>query len=217
MATQAQDFAAASRAEFLKPSRFQVPVGHEPGFRLKVDFPTTLPAPENYPWLNIDFRKQPAQYLPAVLAYSLEGNTAVDWRIHENTMRGWYHAPWMHYDESNGREPVHGLTAERGSRPRELHPNQTSSAQNWAVGFYNAPGGYVFGQVWADPATPTTQSITFPLGTVSIKLLFTTASPTQVPYLAGSKEWFVQTVRNQPPQTMRLLQVDVAVRDPRAD
>ncbi len=36
-----------------------------------------------------------------------------------------------------GREFIHGLTRERVTRKKELHPNQTVALSNWAVGFYN--------------------------------------------------------------------------------
>jgi len=145
-------------------------------------------------------------------------------------VRTWYHAPWLHTG-CFGREFVHGLTRERSSRSRELHPNQTSFIDNWAVGFYNPAGGYTIGQVWNTPSgVPDPSKAIFPVGTVGFKLLFTTALTTEVPFLAGSFEWEAniyprtgsnpcQPNRPPPPrqnQTVRLLQVDVAVRDDRA-
>lgn len=76
----------------------------------------------------------------------------------------------------------------------------------------------------ANPVQPNVSVAQFPPNAVSMKLLFTEATPDQVPYLAGSKQWqayiFVNP-QNQGPgaprviKTLRLLQVDVAVRDPR--
>ena len=70
----------------------------------------------------------------------------------------------------------------------------------------------------------------FPVGTVSFKLLFTDATAAEVPYLADSVEWqaminetgpgpdfVIQNSRVSSPVPMRLLQVDIAVRDSRAD
>ena len=58
-----------------------------------------------------------AEYLlTRVLAYCLEGNTGIDFKVQNNTVRHWYHAPWLHYG-ANGREWHHGLTGERQSRP----------------------------------------------------------------------------------------------------
>ena len=39
-------------------------------------------------------------------------------------------------------EFIHGMTKERPSRPGELSPAQTAGHDNWAVGFYNARGGF---------------------------------------------------------------------------
>ncbi|MGH9907254.1 MAG: hypothetical protein ACRD8U_16925, partial [Pyrinomonadaceae bacterium] len=61
----------------------------------------------------------------------------------------------------------------------------------------------------------------FPDNTVTFKLLFTDAQVAEVPFLAGSKEWTANVYPDtnyQPPRadkTMRLLQIDVAVKDPR--
>jgi hypothetical protein len=55
---------------------------------------------------------------------------------------------------------------------------------------------------------------------VSCKLIFTTAPLDQVPYLEGSLEWEGDINRANgvaPRPKLRLLQLDVAVRDPRAD
>lgn len=208
-------FRQEALTQIQKPSRFPVPAGYSPGFQLSSDFPTTVPADTN-PWESIDFTQDPESYLAAVLSYVLEGNTDIEWRVGENSVRKWYHAPWMHFG-SRGREPIRGLTSERRSRPFEMHEMQTDWAENWAVGFYNAAGGTTLGAVWEDPAAPDTREVIFPIGTVSAKLLFTSALPEQVPYLANSLVWQAQINRNQTPVDMRLLQVDIAVRDERAE
>jgi hypothetical protein len=195
-----------------------------PVFHLSQNYPAHV-AIDTYPWLRFDPTTQPDQYLSAVLQYCLAGNTQVDWALQKNNLRGWYHAPWMHWG-AHGREPIHGLTFERMSQPGELAPQQTSVLQNWAVGMYNAPGGYTLGQVWADPFSPRVAAALFPANTVSIKLLFTEGAPDQVPYLAGSKTWqgyiYADPSKTGPGasrvvKTLHLLQVDVAVRDPRVD
>jgi hypothetical protein len=117
------------------------------------------------------------------------------------------------------------MTHERVSQPGELAPTQVSRFQNWAVGFYNAPGGYTIRQVWKDPDHPIAAA--FPDGTVSIKLLFTQASVKEVPYLKNSKEWQAHIYDSiaiptnaflpRSIQTVRLLQIDVAVRDSRVN
>lgn len=189
-----------------------------PCFKLSDQYPQELPAAEDYPWLAFDFTSEPEAYMGAVLGYVLEGNVAVDWDIAKNQTRLWFHAPWMHWGP-RGREPVHGLTRERSSKWHELSPQQVRRVENWAVGFYNARGGYTVGQVWKDPARPDSPKGQFPVGTVSAKLLFTEATDEEAPYLKSEHGlvWEAQIKRNQAPRQVRLLQLDVAVRDARAD
>ena len=212
--------APVALAQTFPSSNDTVPNGYTgPVFKLRQDYPTAKPAVGPKPWKSFSFKTQPIQYLQSVLNYCKEGNVDVDFQLEKNTVRKWYHAPWLHYGP-NGREFTHGLTGERSSRPHELAPTQSSSAANWAVGFYNAPGGYVIGQVWKDPNSPNPSKAVFPDGTVSCKLLFTTASVAQVPYLKNGFEWQanVSTTSGgaRSIQTVRLLQIDVAVRDTRA-
>lgn len=219
-------------------SHDQVPANwHGPVFRLSQQYPASdpskaTPAP-TYPWQQIDFRTQPEAYITAVYNYVLEGNREVDWNVQDNAVRRWYHAPWMHYSDK-GREFVRGMTRERTTpapaQPGkgELGPQQTTCFQNWAVGFVNEPGGYVFGQVWADPNAPDPLKALFPEGTVAAKLLFTSANVDQAPYLAGTLEWdanidtlFAGDTKcrftgGRQPQKLRLLQMDLAIRDRRA-
>jgi hypothetical protein len=199
-------------------------------FSLSQAYPQTLPPSVEHAWQQIDFKTDAFQYLRAVLDYALEGNVEADWNVAANTVRKWYHAPWMH-PGCGGREFARGLTRERSSRPGELHANQTRFVDNWAVGIYNPPGGFVLGQVWKDPSAPDPSQANFPEGTVGIKLLFTAAAPEQVPYLQNSLVWqgniYADTGRNpcasahsERPRVMRdlsLLQLDVAVRDSRAE
>lgn len=186
-----------------------------PVFQLSQDYPLTAPAPETLPWKAFDFKTQPMQYINALLAYGLQGNIEVDFQGQKNAVRKWYHAPWMH----PGREFIHGMTHERGSRPHELAPTQTALFQNWAVGMYNAPGGFAIGKVWANPTAPDPSLARFPDGTVAFKLLFTQAPVSQVPYLKNDFEWLSDinqvSKTGKPPETLRLLQIDVAVRDTR--
>jgi hypothetical protein len=195
-----------------------------PVFHLRQDYPSAPPAAEVYPWKAVNFRTRPLEYLNRVREYAFAGNTAVDFDPARNALRAWYHAPWMHAG-NNGREFIHGLTKERGSRKGELDPNQDSNGnqpwENWAVSVYNAAGGHVIGQVWRDPQHPDPAAARFPDGTLAVKLLFTQAPVSQVPYLQGSIEWLADTGRvtrgGSAPEVLRLLQMDVAVRDSRAN
>jgi len=209
-----------ARSQTFPSSNDPIPNGWTgPVFKLRQDYPTTQPAVGPKPWKIFSFNTQPIPYLKSVLSYCEEGNVDVDWQLEKNKVRNWYHAPWLH-TTPNGREFVHGLTGERSSRPHELAPTQTGSFANWAVGFYNAPGGYVIGQVWKNPNSPNPAAAVFPDGTVACKLLFTTATVAEVPYLQNSFAWQANasTTSGGPRsiQTVLLLQVDVAVRDSRA-
>lgn len=188
-------------------------------FELSKDYPKSAPTDKDFPWLKYDFKKQPIDYLMAVLNYVYEGNIEADWKIQDNKIRKWYHAPSMSWPPF-GREFIHGLTSERKSRPRELYPLQLDTFQNWAVGFYNPQGGYTLGKVWSDTINPLISEGVFFEGTVGAKLLFTEATIDQVPYLNGSYEWDAYIFDKQQRKVikkLRLLQLDIAVKDSRAN
>jgi hypothetical protein len=196
-----------------------------PVFKLSQNYPTTLPTLEplsKRKWRQSDFKNpaQAPQYLKAVLDYCMEGNTADNFAdVSKNTVRKWYHAPWLHSTD-RGREFIHGMTKERPSQPLELGPAQTNPHDNWAVGFYNARGAYTIGRVWKDPLHPDPRKGVFPSNTVTCKLLFTTAPLNEVPFLDGSLEWEGDINRASGTGArpkLRLLQLDVAVKDNRAN
>lgn len=185
-------------------------------FQLSKDYPSTLPADPQKPWKAFDFKTQPAEYMQSVLAYALDGNIEADWVVQDNAVRKWYHAPGL-LNEDFGREFVRGLTRERTSRPRELHEEQSSWAQNWGVGMYNPVGGFTLGEVWKDPANPDPTEALFADGAVAIKLLFTRALIQQVPYLTRTLRWRANVNRNGSPIQVKLIQIDIAVKDDRSD
>ncbi|WP_395697192.1 hypothetical protein [Methylocella sp.] len=194
-------------------------------FALSQDYPTTVSS-DTTPWLAFDPKTQPQQYLQAVLDYFYEGNlqandeNSFDPKL--NSQRMWFNAPWQDFSlDVNAREPIHGLTRERVSRPFELGPMQSHEWNNYAVGFYNALGGSVIGKVWADHGRPdASQAGNLPEGTVAAKLLFTTAPVSEVPFLQGAPEWdaYIYANPNDPNpnarttravQKVRLLQIDM--------
>lgn len=197
-----------------------------PVFKLSQDYPTNSPPNDAQSFLAIDFVSRPYDYSQAVLAYVLEGNVTpgkpnAAWVVQDNQIRKWYHAPWMHAGP-RGREFIHGLTRERSSCPGQLSDQQTDWFQSWAIGIYNAQGGYTIGRVWQDASEPDPSKSIFPVGTVSAKLLFTSASIRQVPYLKGAPIWLAninETTRSaqRMPRNVRLIQFDIAVRDARAN
>jgi hypothetical protein len=198
-------------------------------FHLAQNYPASAPT-DAQPWLKLDPKTQALDYLRTVLAYFYEGNiqSTVESSFDpaKNTARQWYNAPWQDFGVG-GREFVHGLTRERVSLPGELASQQSSKWNNYAVGFYNAPGGVTIGKVWNDHENPQVSLANMPEGTVGAKLLFTTATVAEVPYLNGAPEWdayvYQDVHASAPKQTdpraitkVRLLQIDIAVKDSRA-
>ena len=197
-------------------------------FHLSQNYPVTI-SPEAQPWARFDPKTELDRYLNAALSYFFEGNIRPDPELsfdpRLNTTRAWYNTPWQDVGIS-GREFIHGLTRERVSKPYELGSQQAHQWSNYAVGYYNAPGGMILGRIWKDHGNPDTAAALFPNGTFAAKLVFTTASETEVPYLKGAPRWqaYVYSDRNDPDPTatspraaidLRLLQIDLAVKDDR--
>jgi hypothetical protein len=194
-----------------------------------------------------DYMRQLLDYIRAGQNEQLDN--AAGWNVKVNGTTRWFHIPWMAYDPKAGREFVHGLTNERtahisdflGKDMRVLEGQNVLQLANkratpkgfetWAVGVYNEWGGYAIGRSWRPDGTPQIDSrpnggpqpagLPFPEGTLVTKLLFTTATPQDVPYLEGSPVWqayrHVEKDNNflceRQVQEVRLIQVDVAVVD----
>lgn len=186
-------------------------VAKDSGFKAQLDFGAAAAVVAPRPWESIDFIGDPEGYMHAVLDQAIAANEPIAWDIGKHPTNGWIHAPWMAQD----REPSFGMTRERGSDPHELHPNQGTLKANYAVGFYNSIAAAAFRDMWANPAQPATASFRMPPGAVAVKLLFTTATDSEVPYLTGSRELTI--CANGSPTKVLLTQVDIAVRDSRAD
>ena len=207
-------------------SSFPPPSNEKEIFALSQDYPDTFSLDEKYPWANIDFKSDYKKYMKSVLNYCLEGNIDTDFKVQNNKIRKWYHAPWLDYG-LNGREYHHGLTRERPVPPKELSVGQDIWLENWAIGFYNAPGGYTIGKVWNTDTIPSVVLANFPEGTVAFKLLFTSSPVVKLPFLIGTKEWVANIYKCNPQldttcakvrndDVLRLLQIDIAVKDKRA-
>lgn len=184
------------------------------------------------PWLAHDFRiaSERAAYLESLKQYFLEGNDSVDFAVQRNSARAWFHVPMMTSDAFSRREPYHGLTKERQLRSRDHKwiVDGTDGAGNlnaYAIGAYNWLGGYTIGQVFRDPdpqlSDPTQAH--FIVGAYVFKLLFAEYDPTKIVTaqdpLIGAPEWQVQDIQDPAGHALRnvrLLQVDVAVRDDRS-
>ncbi|KIJ97424.1 hypothetical protein K443DRAFT_681521 [Laccaria amethystina LaAM-08-1] len=216
--------------QFNTSSLYHVPDGYTP-WSIRNDYPSTTPAHDPTPLFGPDPITQSEKYLEAVKTYCLEGMVENDFVPQKNKKRQWYHAPWMHYS-TDGREPLHGLTSERYLPPREFSATQERYTQAWAVGFFNATGASVLGEMWKDPNDPQwTKNIDFPWNTVIYKLLFSNATNNEIPFLAGAPHWQAM-IAVQPedptkepdpavritnaPNDVRLLQMDIAVKDKRS-
>jgi hypothetical protein len=206
-----------------------------PIFEPRFDYPKSVRR-ETRPWDAISFRKEPERYLGLLLAYALEGQDRAGWRLTLNTTRRWYHVPWLGPGPT-GREFISGLTRARDFAPRELSLAQTACRQNWALAFYNDAGGTVLGKIWGQgKRDPDLNALPFPEGTVAVKLVFTQATSADDPKLAGAPELRANVHASaksddiacapaadamgrsakRTPQTLRLVQIDLAVRENRA-
>jgi hypothetical protein len=204
----------------------EIPPGYEGRiFRLSQNYPEKVVSEPLPAFItDLDFKFNPMGYMQAVRDYVYTQNLNSNWRPEDNTEgeTNWFNVPWMHTG-SNPREFLHGMTRERDSEPKELGDKQTKPVQNWAIGFYNKIGAYTIGQVWKDPQKPDPAAGLFKNGAVVVKILFTAATNEEVPELEGSIEWDANInskFDNTSPKAIRkvrLLQMDIAVRDPRAD
>jgi hypothetical protein len=194
-----------------------------PWFTLAQDYPRTRPASETRPWAAIDFKAGKAQadaYLLALRDYAFDGMIEADFVPARNSRRRWYHAPLMNFN--NGRELVHGLTEERPLSAPELGIKPGATVQNYAIGFYNATGAHTFARVFEKPNEPDASRGRFAAGTMVFKILFSDATPDDFAdpggdLLTGAPAWQIATTPNASAlTTVRLLQMDVAVRDDRA-
>lgn len=230
--------AAADFPDFgfmVSPVEYAEKYATEPVFRLKADFPKELPPTSNRPaFLDLDFKTRPLDYVNAVRDYAFEGNLP-EWDPHANTVRPWYHVPWLHptssslYPPNGGTEGFRGLIKEAAVAPYQLAATQTGSYQVYAITLVNEYAGYTLGRMWKDPELPNPAATDkrygggFPHGTVFAKLLFTDApAGPDIPFLEHPLAWTVYITDTwlSPTRVVKkvnLLQMDIAVRDPRAD
>lgn len=188
---------------------------------LRTDYPAQLPA-SSYPWEGIKPQSDWRGYMNAVLSVvRSSGITIANERVVMPTTAPWWIAPWMDYS-ADGREYMNGLTRERGPDQHDLAPGSDDKYQVWAVGWYNAEGAYSLGRVFADPCNPIIpeNGWKFENKTASFKFLFTDA---QLPYLEGAptvkahiyptEKRRSNSLADRTERELRLLQVDIAVRD----
>lgn len=136
----------------------------------------------------------------------------------------WYPAPRMFYGATNTpgtREAAHGMTLERTVRVNELGGN-TAAFQNYAVAYYDARGGRVLQRLWKTTTPgvdqPKLSGMKFAEDSFVFKLLYSAAPPSAFPQdlLAGSLQLGILPNPGGAPVLVRLMQIDIAVKDRRA-
>lgn len=138
-----------------------------------------------------------------------------EFRPENNSVRPWFHMPLMNFGPGR-REPIRGLTSERVLMGPELGIKDGVAVHNFAVGFYNAAGGFTIGQVW-QTASPDLSKSQFPQGAMAFKILFSEATANDfqgADILAGAPQWTIATTTGL--KQVRLLQMDVAAADARS-
>jgi hypothetical protein len=227
-AADEKDKAAPAKAAYHYPDfGFLPPPNQYEGrvFHLSQNYPQEANAPvPDFATRDFDeVKKNWRQYLLDVRDYCFKGNTGGDnveddFNVaHKDAT--WFHMPWQHFGP-NGREGVHGLTKEAPVSVKQLAPTQTyAGGQAYAVGFYNALGGYTIGQVWKDHEHPGNDPkvMTFPEGTVVFKLLFTDVPHEQVPSLNPPLQWQAYITDNYASSNrgfklVSLIQMDIMVK-----
>jgi hypothetical protein len=136
----------------------------------------------------------------------------------------WYPAPRMFYGNPNQpgtREATNGMTLERTVIAGELGGN-TVAFRNYAVAYYDARGARTYARVWetnapgVDTVDRTKMKVT--AGGLVYKLLYSAAKPSDFPQdlLSGSLTRRILPNAGGALLDVRLLQIDIAVKDDRA-
>jgi hypothetical protein len=209
----------------------------------RVETATTNGPTATRPWLNFDPRVE-AERLRYLLALRNYAFTSRDLRAFTpqftadsnyrdqagggvtQTLRAqkWYPAPRMMFGNPSSpgtRELARGMTLERSIAPGELGGN-TQRFSNYAVAYYDARGARTFQSVWST-ITPgednaVTSAMQFAEGSLVYKVLFSAARPGDFPQdlLQGSVTTNILPNAGGQAVQVRLLQIDIAVKDSRA-
>ncbi len=174
----------------------------------------------NYAFTSRDLRKYTPQ-LTADVSYrdASAGGVAQSLRNQR-----WYPAQRMIYGnvgDFGTREAARGMTIERTVRTGELAGN-TQPFRNYAVAYYDARGANAYRQVWST-TTPgkdvaNTGAMKIPEGSFVYKLLFSAARAGDFPQDILQNSVAAQVLPNAGGVAVpvRLMQIDIAVKDSRA-
>lgn len=135
----------------------------------------------------------------------------------------WFYALWVHASIT-GREFLRGLTIERRSCNKEIIEggicdDDKLPIENWAISVYNEPGAFYINQIWTETLKrkPRIRKIPRDMlsrkleNTSTVKLLYT---QTETDYTRRSTVRKADIYRGKmPAQLMRILQINIAVRD----
>jgi hypothetical protein len=173
---------------------------------------------------NYAFASEPVRSLtPSLTADSDYFDPAGQTIPNNQRTQKWYPAPRMMFGNTNtpgSREAARGMTLERTVVVNELGGN-TVAFRNYAVAYYDARGARTYARVWSTETpgrdTPRLQHMKVTNGGLVYKLLFSAARPTDFPQdlLAGSLALNILPNAGAP-VNVRLLQIDIAVKDDRA-
>ena len=202
-----------------------------PRFKLCADYNQIKPKPESRPWKGMDISTEAGgqKFAQTVLDYFYDSlvqdpqntnNNFIAQNISKDKTR-WCHMPWLNVGDS-GRELIHGLTKERDLETSDIYPEAATTkdlvGSDWGIGFYNdiacVSMHNVFGSTPNPNLKPDFINKKFPDGSVSVKILFTTAN---LKALEGSFTWTANvshaksTARKLRP--VKMIQIDVAVKD----
>lgn len=199
-----------------------------PKFVLRADYQNSKRDSQAFPWkgLNLRDKKQALRAALLLQKYFYENmanqnstNPDQNFIAANNKSRYWCHVPWLNVGPS-GREGVHGLTKELDMKPSSKISvySAATPGTDWGVAYFNAPGcetlGDVFGNTAAPAATPNWERTQFRDGTVSVKILFTTAD---FPAIKDAYSWTAnvsdvgQTERSL--KKVRHVQMDISIKD----
>lgn len=203
-----------------------------PRFKLRADFDQMRPQPENRPWKGMDISTEAGaiKFGQVVLDYFYDSMIIDKVNLERNfdaastaaNKPKWCHMPWLNVGDA-GRELIHGLTKERDLEKSIIYPEvatvKEKEGSDWGIGFYNdiacATANQVFGTHPGKTLNvPDFTKSNFPEGSVSVKVLFTTA---KLDALNDSYTWTANV--SLPKSTSRrlrevkMVQIDIAVKD----
>ncbi len=201
-------------------------------FKLRQDYPEAMPGKDqiaDFFKLPFDDKNKWLDWMNAIRDYCFDGMIDVDFVAQKNKVHDWYHVPWLHWGFT-ASEGFHGLVKEININPYQISPTQTKMGQVYALAFYNNFAGHVLHNMWKDPNNPNSFATEgpdggFPVGTVIFKLLFTDLDSTQADFLQNPFEWdafispsyFDSLRKDKIVHKVHLIQMDIMVRDSRAD